>query len=208
MNISGVYKIESKIKPNRIYIGSAVNIQERWRKHINYLKRNKHHSIKLQRHYNKYGKNDLVFSILIGCDKEDLIITEQFYIDVYLPYFNTSLTAGNRKGVRCSEETKQKIRKKLKGHIPWIKGRYMSDDSKRKMSEAHKGKTLTEEHKKKIGRKGELHPMFGKHMSEESKSKMSKARMGKSPWNKGKTGLQVSWMKGIKFPKKVDKKII
>ena len=63
MNISGIYKIKSKVKPERIYIGSSVNIQERWRKHINYLKNNKHQSIKLQRHYNKYGKNDLVFSI-------------------------------------------------------------------------------------------------------------------------------------------------
>ncbi len=29
-NISGVYKIQSKIKPERIYIGSSVNINSRW----------------------------------------------------------------------------------------------------------------------------------------------------------------------------------
>jgi group I intron endonuclease len=209
MNISGIYKIKSKVKPERIYIGSSVNIQERWRKHINYLKNNKHQSIKLQRHYNKYGKNDLVFSILIGCNKEDLMVMEQFYLDAYKPYFNTCLTVDSvMAGRKVSEETKQKIRKTLKGHIPWIKGKHYSEESKHKMSESHKGKKLSEEHKRKIGRKGEMHPMFGKHHSEESKRKMSEIRKGKSPWNKGKKGLQVSWRKGMKFPKDLNRKII
>lgn len=30
MNISGIYQIQSKCKPKRIYIGSGVNIQRRW----------------------------------------------------------------------------------------------------------------------------------------------------------------------------------
>jgi hypothetical protein len=30
--ISGIYKIQSKIKPERIYIGSAVNLQKRKRR--------------------------------------------------------------------------------------------------------------------------------------------------------------------------------
>jgi hypothetical protein len=37
---------------------SAINIKKRWNKHIYDLKHNVHHSIKLQRHCNKYGISD------------------------------------------------------------------------------------------------------------------------------------------------------
>ena len=52
---SGIYKIQSKCKPDRIYIGSAINIEGRKRAHFSRLKHGYHHSIKLQRHYDKYG---------------------------------------------------------------------------------------------------------------------------------------------------------
>ena len=44
-----------------------------------------------------------------------------------------------------------------------------------------KGKHLSEEHKKKLSEasKGEKNPMYGKHFSEESKKKMSEAKKGK-----------------------------
>ena len=60
---SGIYKIESKIKPERIYIGSAKNIQFRWNLHKRELLNKKHHSHKLQWHVNKYGIDDLRFII-------------------------------------------------------------------------------------------------------------------------------------------------
>ena len=111
---SGVYKIQSKVKPERVYIGSAVSIPERWGNHLYRLARNDHHSIKLQRHYNKYGKNDLVFSIIVGCDKDDLIVTEQFYIDAYNPWFNICSKAGSLLGFKHSEETKKKMSESAK----------------------------------------------------------------------------------------------
>ena len=105
----GIYKIQSFIKPNRIYIGSAVNITERWRHHLNDLKLSKHHSLKLQRHYNKYGQSDLYFSILIECEKEELINIEQSFLDSYKPYFNICKIAGNTLGFRHSKESKFKM---------------------------------------------------------------------------------------------------
>lgn len=56
MKISGIYKIQSKVKPERIYIGSAVNIRHRRNQHFSSLSLNNHHNKKLQYHYNKYGK--------------------------------------------------------------------------------------------------------------------------------------------------------
>jgi group I intron endonuclease len=114
MKISGIYKIQSKIKPKRIYIGSAKNILIRWKLHLRSLRLNKHHSALLQRHYNKYSESDLLFSVLLGCDKEDLIKTEQYFLDSYQPYFNICKIAGSSLGRKHSEESKKKMSESAK----------------------------------------------------------------------------------------------
>src|SRR4030042_5011373 len=113
--ISGIYKIQSIRKKNRIYIGSAKNIHVRWGLHLSYLRRNKHHSIKLQNYYNKYGESDLLFNILLGCDEALLIVNEQFFIDSYKQYFNIKPNAGSNLGFKHSEESKNKTRQSLLG---------------------------------------------------------------------------------------------
>jgi len=139
MKISGIYQIQSKLKPERIYIGSAVDIHNRWRRHLWYLRNNNHHSSKLQRHFNKYGKSDLIFSIIIGCDKEDLISTEQYFLDIKNPFFNTCKIAGNTHGIKYSEETKKKLSILKKGKPTWNKGLKLSDEHKKHISESQMG---------------------------------------------------------------------
>jgi group I intron endonuclease len=173
MKISGIYKIESKTKPERIYIGSSIDIIDRWQKHLRSLKNNKHHSVKFQRHFNKYGKNDLVFSIIIGCIKEDLIITEQFFIDIYDPYFNACKIAGNTLGYKHTEETKKKKsiimigNSYSKGRPAWNKGKknIYSEETKNKMGKSMKGRIPWNK-----GEKG--------CFSKESIKKMSISRIG------------------------------
>ena len=116
MKISGIYQIKSNIKPERVYIGSAVNIQNRWALHLFLLRKKQHHSLKLQRHYNKYGESDLSFTILLGCRKEDLLKVEQYFIDSYNPYFNICRQAGSQFGIKRSEKTKKKLRISHLGH--------------------------------------------------------------------------------------------
>lgn len=95
LKVSGIYKIQSQIKPHRIYIGSAKDVFSRWGRHLRKLRKGSHHSIKLQRHYNKYGEADLSFTVLSGWDINNMLDVEQFYIDAYNPYFNMA------KIVRC-----------------------------------------------------------------------------------------------------------
>lgn len=89
----GIYKIQSISQPEKFYIGSSIDIFARWYSHKLGLKRNKHHSVKLQEHYNKYGLDDLIFTILIECDKRLIAVTEQSYLDDLKPYFNTATKA-------------------------------------------------------------------------------------------------------------------
>jgi group I intron endonuclease len=87
MKISGIYQIQSKAKPERIYIGSSIDIRNRWNIHLNFMLRNIAPDI-LQAHYRKYGKDDFIFTILEPCPHESLLIREDYYIKTLKPYFN------------------------------------------------------------------------------------------------------------------------
>jgi len=154
MKVTGIYKIQSIKKPKRCYIGSAINIYSRWATHLSNLRKNTHHSIILQNHFNKYGESDLQFSILLGCEENELIRIEQYFIDSYKPYFNVCMYAFSRKGTKLSEEARKKRSLLLKGNKnrlgkqPWNKGKHWSEEHKKKLSEAHKGQTAWNKGKK------------------------------------------------------------
>lgn len=169
MGISAIYKIQSLIKPERIYIGSAVNISSRWNLHLNYLKNNKHHSIKLQNHYNKYSKSDLCFSIVEPCFPQFLTVREQYYLNTLKPFFNICKTAGSPLGLKRSDESKQKNRE---AHL----GKKATSETKQKLSIANKGKIITEETRQKyrISKMGNKYSSGCTHIcSEETKKKLS-----------------------------------
>jgi len=190
MTGSGIYKITSLSHPERFYVGSASNIKLRWKKHRNDLKCGSHHSIKLQRHYNKYGENDLVYSIITICSVSELLMKEQFYIDSEDPYFNYSKVAGSpMKGMKHSKETLVKIGMAWKGrkHTPETKlkmaesatGKHPTEETRKKLSLAKKGIHLEEGHREKIRQRalGNKH-VIGKHwnLSDETKERMSQAQ--------------------------------
>ena len=150
MGTTGIYKIESLSHPDRCYIGSAVYIENRWRLHLFKLKNNKHHSHFLQRHYNKYEKNDLKFSIIILVDKHDLINVEQYWIDTLKPKFNECKIAGNTLGYHHSNEAKIIMSKKRKGKAPGNKGKHPSNETRKLQSDAKINCHLTNKHKLNI----------------------------------------------------------
>ena len=79
----------------------------------------------------------------------------------------------HNKSKTLSEDTRRKIGEAMKGKIPWNKGKHQSDETRRKLSEEQKGKIPWNK---------------GKHdiYSEETRKKMGEARKGRLPWNKGK----------------------
>lgn len=176
--MTGIYKIQSKLKPERFYIGSGVDIKKRWYQHSFRLKNDKHHSTKLQRHTNKYGINDLDFSVIVECNKESLLTYEQFYIDSLIPYFNECKIAGSPLGFKHSEETKAKMRVNCKP--PLRLGCKVSDEARHKISEANKGKKVSQETKDKISalKKGNTY-LLGKNRTDETKRRISEGHKGK-----------------------------
>lgn len=83
--ISGIYCIENMINHKK-YIGSSLDIKDRWMHHKAALRANRHHSVYLNNSWNKYGENNFSFYIIKECEKSDLIKSEQYYIDFYHSY--------------------------------------------------------------------------------------------------------------------------
>jgi group I intron endonuclease len=121
MKMTCIYIISSKIKPGRIYIGSALNFKARKAVHLSELKGKYHHCKKLQRHVNKYGIEDLSFEIVEKVnDKPLLLVAEQSFINMFNPYFNSNPTAGSNLGKKfgpMTEAHKEKIRKGNLGKV-------------------------------------------------------------------------------------------
>jgi group I intron endonuclease len=95
---SGVYAIVNNIT-GKMYIGSTKMFIKRFTYHKNELIKNKHHSIKLQRSYNKYGGEFFEFIILEEVlDKNELYVIEQNWLNktqVWIDGYNISPYAGN-----------------------------------------------------------------------------------------------------------------
>jgi group I intron endonuclease len=157
---SGIYKILNKIS-NKFYIGSAINLTERWRLHQFQLNKNSHRNPHLQAAWNKYWSVSFEFIILeLIKDKNKLLEREQYWIDLTKCCdrnigYNVHLIAGSPLGLKRSKETIEKLR--IVGKFK-MKGKKHSDKTKKQMSEAAKdnknsfGFRHTEEAKQKIGR--------------------------------------------------------
>lgn len=97
-----IYKIIHR-PTNRFYLGSTINIKDRKNGHFNDLRKNQHHSMKLQNAWNKYGENEFIFTkiekLILDDElpfKEQIEILrnrEQYYLDNFECHFNVSKSA-------------------------------------------------------------------------------------------------------------------
>lgn len=98
--------------------------------------------------------------------KEELIRLGMYY---HRPYYELIfLTKSDHQKLHAHDKYKNTLSKSLHGHV-------VSNETRKKISDAHIGKKLSNEHKEKL----------------------SNAHKGKTPWNKGKRGVQVAWNKGL-----------
>ncbi len=109
---SGVYGILNLFN-DKIYIGSAKDIIGRFSWHYRALEKGNHHSILLQRAWNKYGENNFIFFVIVRTNSW-LLAKEQLWMDRLTSYnvdcgYNIYSVAGSPANTKASEETKRKI---------------------------------------------------------------------------------------------------
>lgn len=114
-DVIGIYSI-THTASGRQYIGSSVCIYQRWRKHKQALKRGKHHSVYLQRAWNKYGADEFQFCIIEHCELEKLKEREQYFLDTCNPKFNGAKSANSPvlRGQKLPKEWVEKAAKKVR----------------------------------------------------------------------------------------------
>lgn len=164
--ICGIYKIKSP--SNKIYIGHSTDITKRFRYYTNL---NCKKQTKLYNSFIKYGVNNHIFDVILECEIKDLNYYERCFQEIY-----NSVS----KGLNCrlSKSDDQQ------GHL--------SEETKQKLSIAHKNKVLSEEHKNILR-------LYALNMSEETKTKISNSLKGHILSEETKQKMSIS-KKGIKKP--------
>ena len=107
-----------------------------------------------------------VFKILEEVKECDLIIREQYYLDIEKPVYNICKTAGSKLGTNHSEATRDKI------------------------SKSHEGKKASLETRALLSslKQGSNHPNFGKHLAKKTRDLIADSKRGEKHHQFGKTG--------------------
>lgn len=115
---SGIYAIENTIT-GKFYVGSTKNFQQRWALHRGQLKRGEHHSVKLQRSYDKHGVDAFRYFVLKEVEDAALLPeVENEFIALYRAWedgYNSAPSAhtfkpGKRSGRIALSKTKLSVR--------------------------------------------------------------------------------------------------
>lgn len=177
---SGIYEILNTVNGHR-YIGSAVNLTKRLNNHKSMLSRGEHTNKYLQNAYNKYGIDNFKFTILLYCEKEELIKNEQYYIDKFdfEELYNIRKKAESNLGIIVSEDTRKRL--SVVG-----KNRKHTEETKQRISKSNKGKVISVAQREKISkansnptditRKKMSASQKGKKVTQATKDKMSSTR--------------------------------
>jgi group I intron endonuclease len=186
--MTGIYKIENLVN-NKVYIGQAINIENRWKGHKKDLRNNYHCNKHLQSAWDKYGEENFKFEIIEECEEDNLTEREQYWIDFY-GGLNSSNNYNKRDASSkggLSEESKLKVSNANKGKVLGP----LKEETKQKISKALKGRPahnkgipITEETRKKISEANKGKP---KYRTPEQIEKHQQAMLGHIPWNKGLT---------------------
>lgn len=193
----GIYKIENRLN-GKVYVGSSVDIERRWKTHRRALRGGCHYNPYLQHSWDKHGEDAFVLTVLEEVETDTLLATEQRCINEYLGRncYNiarsaTSVMLGRthtketcrklsdaRKRRVTSEETRCKMRTIMMGNKRGLGYRH-TDEARRKMSAASKGHVVSEETRAKIGAAhiGNKYALGHKH-TKETLRKMSAVQTG------------------------------
>lgn len=189
MLIDPVIYCITNIINDKQYVGQAVVKNKRWKDHKSSLNVGKHNNAYLQSAYNKYGKENFIYTILEVIDGGVNLIArlterEQYWMNklntVAPNGYNLNPTAGSAIGFKHSEETKQRWSEQRKGQK-------RSEEAKANISAGHKKrKPVSDETREKLRL-----AQTGKVKSEETKRKMSEAKLGNTINNGRKQSKEV-----------------
>ncbi len=198
-----IYKATNLIN-GKVYIGQTIKPLRKRKSNHAYDAKNGS-NLYFHKALRKYGIDSFTWQVVCICPNMNLLNEQEKY---YILLYNSmdkgyNLTNGGLNYTR-TQETKNKIRKKLLGHPVSLKARKkmslyqqnMTDEHKDNIRKALTGKKKLKETLEKIrgknhwnyGNRGKDAPNYGKRLSKDSIEK----RSGENNWNYGKRGKETS----------------
>ena len=177
---TGIYKITNLVN-SKVYIGASKNVEKRWSEHRN-------GRTAIAEDLQTFGLDNFKFEVLLECPEDMLCQWERDMIALYD-------ADDPEKGYNDKSDRpyNPKVSESLKGKPSGMKGRSLSEETRRKISESRKGISHTEEERRKMSEALKGHKAWNKGLSasEETKRKLSEAR--KEYWRKKKelNGLKI-----------------
>lgn len=197
-----IYQIVNK-RNGKKYIGSTVNPNKRKARHFRELENQNHHSIALQRAWNKYGEENFYFEIFERVN-ENLREREQELINE--GEYNISAEACGGNLIKNHPNKEQIENRKVEGFRKWVNS--LSEEERKKKygrigkvngnwkNGKYEEKTTCECGNKKdwyaetcmecYDKTGENNPFYEKTHSEKTKQKLRKANKGEYNGNQNK----------------------
>jgi group I intron endonuclease len=155
--ITGIYAIRRK-SDGAVYIGQAKNCRVRFNGHKHKLRKNAHGNPRLQNAWNHYGSDAFEFVILESCVDTELTAREQAHID----NARASGVVVFNCGTAADCPNRGRVLKPL------------SDEHKRKIADALRGKTKSAIECEMIGKRSR-----GRKASPETRAKQRAAKLGR-----------------------------
>jgi group I intron endonuclease len=177
-----------------VYFGSTMCFDNRKRQHLYELKRNRHGNPFMQKAFNKY--NDIKFDIMQVVDEQEVLAVEQMFIDEHYgkkECMNIASVAGSRRGVPHSEETKHKLsiahkgRKLTPEQVAAVKKRGVSPQFRTAANDTARNRSL--ETREKIRQN-----MTGNIVSTKTRNKIRES-VGRLTWN-DVCQIRLDWVVG------------
>ena len=193
MNNEKGYCVYKHTTPNgKVYIGQTCKKpNERWSNGYGYKNQMFYKAIE------KYGWDNIIHEVVCSnltkeeADQKEIELIS--YFDSTNPNngYNIALGGGTTLGVKCSEETKQKISKAHKGkkrskesiqkQSVTLMGHECSEETRRKIGEANSKRVWSEESKEKLRQAN-----IGKQLTEDQKRKIGESLKGRTPSKKNR----------------------
>jgi group I intron endonuclease len=179
----GIYKISSP--SGGVYIGQSVDIARRWRHHRT-AKVKSIISASMHKHGHLSHEFEIIHELPHDVDPEVMNRYEDLYIDAYreVGAKSMNLYKSGGSGKRSPEVVARMS--------DWLKGRVVSDETRKKMSIANKGAKRTAEQRLRMSV-----ACKGRKMSEQAKKKLSSSLKGikRSPEHQAKLNASISAVK-------------
>ena len=148
--LHSIYRISCS-ENGHFYIGRSNNLEKRWKQHLSALRSDRHCNARLQRIFKKHGEDSLSIERVCYVPKDKVVEMEQKFLDKHFGQPDCMNLNPSAEGLSFTDEIRKTMSEAQKGK---------TNPALADLNRARKGKTLSEKHRRNISeaKKGKPRP--------------------------------------------------